>query len=223
MYIVNTLYFKDEWRIKFDDAIDKDFHYFGGSIQKRPLMSFKKHIKYADIGIAQTCLLEFKDGRVGMLIALPKDKEEKGLIECAEHLFNNNDLKSTISKMNNVEVNLTIPKFKLSFSSSLKDALIAMGAPTAFTDRANFFHMAPKGTGGSKAVCIGDVIHQTVLDVNESGVEAAAATVVRMMMCMACAPRMSIPIIMNVNRPFAVALVDIPKNLAFFTGIICNP
>ena len=73
---------------------------------------------------------------------------------------------------------------------------------------------------------IKNVIHKTVLDVNEEGVEAAAATVVIMSpvygaACMPLPPPPPIP--MHLNRPFALALVTTDTHVAFFSAIISRP
>lgn len=225
MYVINVLYSKVEWEKKFDKSVDRPFYYFDKFQTKKPLMYLSEFISYADIGIAQTCLLRLMDQRVGMLVILPKDKTERGLVECVEHVFNNDGIRLIMSQLQHVEVSLALPKFRLSFSTSLREAFIAMGAPSAFCENANFFHMVSKETAvknGVKNIYINDVIHRTLMDVNEEGVEAVGATCVKTSGLNMC-PNLSQKIVMGVDRPFGVALVDVVKNLVFFTGVISHP
>ncbi|CAF1565717.1 unnamed protein product, partial [Didymodactylos carnosus] len=71
---------------------------------------------------------------------------------------------------------LYLPKFKMEYSfENLKELLEQMGIQDAFNKKlADFQQM----TSSSKPVYISDVKHQAVIDVNESGSEAAAVTIV---------------------------------------------
>jgi serpin B len=69
-------------------------------------------------------------------------------------------------------VDVYLPKFKLSERYQLNDALTALGMTDAFDPAAaNFTDM-----DGARDLFVSLVAHQAVLDVNETGTEAAAAT-----------------------------------------------
>jgi len=72
------------------------------------------------------------------------------------------------------QVNLTMPKFKYNYDISMKKTLTKLGMNVAFSsDLANFDSISI-----SKPLFIGDVIHQTFINVTEKGTEAAAITYV---------------------------------------------
>jgi serpin B len=76
----------------------------------------------------------------------------------------------SISQLKEVEVHVTIPKFKIETSYSLKDQLERIGMKSVFTD-ANL-----SGIDGKQDLVVSEVIHKAMIEVNEEGSEAAAAT-----------------------------------------------
>jgi len=106
------------------------------------------------------------------------------------------------------KVNLELPKFKLEFSSSLKEVLQNMGMEKAFTNNADF-----SGLRKDAILKIDEVLHKTYLKVNEDGTEAAAVTAVIITYGSAM-PEPEIIYEMKVNRPFLFILRsnDLPKD-----------
>lgn len=60
------------------------------------------------------------------------------------------------------------------------------------------------------------VLHRAVLKVDERGTEAAGATTIEIL-------PMSLPGILNLNRPFLVFIVDESTKSLLFVGKISNP
>ncbi len=67
---------------------------------------------------------------------------------------------------------------------------------------------------------VGDVLQKVMMAVEETGVEAAAATAVLMEAGSAAPPT---PVALNVNRPFVVAIIDDPTGAILFLGHIADP
>lgn len=74
-------------------------------------------------------------------------------------------------------MNLSLPQFKIegSQSTSLKNILISLGLTTCFFNQADFSFLDPKNS-----IFISDVIHKAMIEVNEEGAEASAASAVVM-------------------------------------------
>ncbi|KAI4977222.1 hypothetical protein ZWY2020_052012 [Hordeum vulgare] len=70
-----------------------------------------------------------------------------------------------------------IPKFKLSFHSSIAAVLKKLGLELPFCEQGNLSDMVEDDGSGLPTV-VEDVIHKAVVEVNEEGTEAAAVTVV---------------------------------------------
>lgn len=161
-------------------------------------------------------VLPYDDGRLGFLLMLP-DKEtslsdylSKWDGETVKNLLNNGQ-----SKL----VELKVPKYEIEWSGSLKDVLCAMGLAEAFNpDLADFSAMARVDDG---TLYIGDVIHKTVLKVNEKGTEAAAVTVVEMDKATAIYPPPKC-ITLVFDRPFVCGIVDMENGAPLFLGTVEN-
>jgi serpin B len=106
-------------------------------------------------------------------------------------------------------IGLTLPRFKVEYSRTMKDDLTALGMGVAFTDRADFSGMA----GQPGDLLITRVIQKTFVDVNEEGTEAAAATVVGV------GPT-SAPSVLQIDRPFLFAIRERLSGTIFFLGQI---
>ncbi|MEO0075612.1 MAG: serpin family protein, partial [candidate division WOR-3 bacterium] len=112
------------------------------------------------------------------------------------------------------EGEITIPRVKLEYETSLKQTLKAMGMEIAFSEQANFTKMASTNLKGN--IYIGDVKHKTYLEITEQGTEAAAVTSVQMEVKGAPTTKFSLIF----NRPFFYAIVDHETNAILFTGIV---
>lgn len=95
----------------------------------------------------------------------------------------------------------------------MSDDLIKLGAPSAFSDSADF-----SGMSASSQLKISKVVHQTFLDVTEGGTEAAAATAVII-------TRMTIlnPIEFVCDRPFMFMIHDTISKAILFMGKFYSP
>lgn len=109
-----------------------------------------------------------------------------------------------------------LPKFKLepADQGSLKKSLSELGMASVF-ERASFSRMMPE----EKDLYVADVIHKTFFEIDEDGLEAAAASVV-IVNSESAAPT---GIEMRVDRPFMVVLRDKPTGQVLFLGHIVAP
>jgi serpin B len=111
------------------------------------------------------------------------------------------------------EVSLSLPRFKIGSSFELSSTLAAMGMPSAFGAGADF-----SGMTGTKDLFVSAVVHQAVLDVNESGAEASAATAVVM-----TDKGMPAYVPMRVDRPFYVMIRDHKSGAVLFVAHVRTP
>jgi len=71
---------------------------------------------------------------------------------------------------------------------------------------------------------VGDVLQKATIALQETGVEAAAATAVVMMTAEALhRGPVPVPIPMIVNRPYLIAVVDVPTGAVLMLGQIDDP
>lgn len=139
-----------------------------------------------------------------MIVVMPDDlkKWESDLTGDSFH--------EQVSDLKPVNIELSLPRFRMTNRMSLKETLSNLGMEQAF-EEADFSRMS-QSLGAS---CIGDVIHKAFVEVNEEGTEAAAATAV---VILESAPRT-----VKVNRPFLFAIRDNATDGILFLGRVCDP
>src|SRR5690606_15118498 len=96
----------------------------------------------------------------------------------------------------------------------LAETLQTLGMTEAFSANADFSGMTP-----DLNLAIGDVIHKAIIDVNEKGTEAAAATAVVIV-------DTSVPVAdveLDLNRPFLFLIRDVETNAILFLGRLADP
>ena len=127
LFLVNALYFKADWTSKFSEnkTRDEDFYLEDGSIVKVQMMKdMNEDMLYKfdeDLG-AQILCLPYSSGRVRMVIVLPK---ERGGIRNLETKLAATNLTQITSDMQEVKVDLSLPKFK--FETTIQfDELVRM-------------------------------------------------------------------------------------------------
>ena len=147
----------------------------------------------------------FGDEYFEMLFILPR----KGVTmdRCVEMLADSLDVWNKAREKE--EVNLSLPRYKAEYGTSLKKTLLSMGMNDAFTSKANFDALS------NEALCIGDVLQKTFVKVEEEGAEAAAVTSVTLMTMSA---RPSQPRNMVLNRPFIYIIRDRGTGNILFIG-----
>jgi serpin B len=157
--------------------------------------------------------LPFADDDLSMIAILPNGDVEK--LGTALSLAKLQELRK---RMVSQEVNLSLPRFKFETRYYLEQTLVAMGMPDAFDQRkADFSRMT-----GKPDLYISHVIHQAMIDVNEEGSEATAATAGVMGLTTSAPPR-SRPAIFRADRPFIFMIIHKPTDSILFMGRVSNP
>jgi serpin B len=112
-------------------------------------------------------------------------------------------------------VRVSIPKFRVEAEFSLGDTLAAIGMPSAFTRAADF-----SGINGRRDLAVAKVVHKAFIDVAEEGTEAAAATGIGVSL-------VSMPVnpdpVFRADRPFVFLIRDTRSGVVLFAGRMMNP
>lgn len=171
LVLTNAIYFKGDWANQFNKSQTREGDFFTAAGEKvgAPMMNRTAQYGYAESDDMQALAMPYAGDELSMIVLLPK--KDMAAFEAG---FTPDTLAECLSAMRNREVTVSIPKFKLEARYGLAKTLSAMGMPDAFDGRAADF----SGLNGNKDLHITGVIHQAVIDVNEEGSEAAAATAV---------------------------------------------
>lgn len=223
--LVNAIYWKGAWAGAFDKKQTKTepFTQLSGDQVSTPLMRQQSNFRLIERGGFKAISLPYVGHEVEMVVFLPNSA--KGLPKFEEELTAA-DLANWLTDLANAERRetiLTIPKMHVELRQDLKNSLISMGAPTAFSDDADFSGMATIPYPGEVPEAVGlkiaRVIHKTYLDVDEVGAEAAAATAVGdIVVSSARREPPPPPFIFRADKPFFFLLRDLRTGLILFMG-----
>ncbi|XP_025079482.1 leukocyte elastase inhibitor-like [Pomacea canaliculata] len=176
MIIVNALYFKGSWlkTFRLADTAEEPFYLDDGTTVTVPMMKQEDNFKYKRSQNLKADIVElpYKDQRYSIFIVLPVSR---GTLSQVEQSLKMEELTSELESMGNDKVKLFLPRFKSKSRFSLKEPMKRLGMRSSFnTKRANF-----RGISSGNQLFISDVIHEAVVEVNEEGTEASAATAVK--------------------------------------------
>jgi serpin B len=109
---------------------------------------------------------------------------------------------------------LAVPRFETRVNTPLTDLMQTMGLT------APFLRGSLLGIADDPRLIIDQVLHEAWLSVDETGIEAAAATVIMMVPVSAPADG---PVPVVLDRPFLFRIVDDASGATLFSGRIMNP
>lgn len=213
MFLINTIYFKGEWAVKFDpeNTYEADFKLDDKTSGKVDMMSRKGDTMYYDDGDYKMISLPYGEGGVSMDLVLPG---EGTLMKDFLKGFGYEEYLDAIAGLDErTDVVTSVPKFKTEYEISLKDALASLGMEEAFTGACDL-----SGINGTGDLFISDVKHKTYIDVNEEGTEAAGVTSVEIKLTAIMDPLEFIA-----DRPFIHIIRDTETGTILFMGIFDTP
>lgn len=173
MLLVNAVYFEGAWTTQFDPADTRPGAFLreDGSEVEVDMMSAGNMEVLRARGASYTAVeLPYGDEAFAMVIVLPD--VGVGVREVLAGL-DADEWAAILEALEPDRLNLlSIPKFTLSFDAYLNDALKTMGMERAFGPDADFSRMSPLG----QQMCIDFVRQKALIEVDEQGTRAAAAT-----------------------------------------------
>ena len=209
--LTNAVYFKGDWVNPFNPALtgEASFHLIdGGSVNAEMMYIRDTSFNYTETADVQVAELPYEGGDYSMVIVLPKDNN----LDEVEQKISEGSYFHWLSAMKEEELVMCLPKFKLEYKYDMKEDLIEMGMPLAFTSDADLTKMSSE-----EGLYIEYVVHQACVEVNEKGSEAGAAT--------GASGVMSIPkgVRFIVDHPFLFTIMDRGTGLILFMGRVMNP
>lgn len=211
MYLINAVYFKGDWTTKFDikDSIKTEFHSEDGSIDEAMMMKKNATFEYGQGDDFKAVRLPYGNGKLAMYCILPD-----AAIDINDFIADLDSgkwktVKKSLSETENLQ--LQIPRFKMEYGiKNLNKSLTALGMGKAFSDTADF-------SGIRNDTKISRVLHKAVIEVNETGSEAAAATVTEI-----STTAFKEPVSFFANRPFVFIIQDDETGNILFMGKLQN-
>ncbi|XP_034783267.2 alpha-1-antitrypsin homolog [Acipenser ruthenus] len=210
MVLVNYMFFRGKWVKPFDPKYTKEdvFHVNENTTVPVEMMirSGRFDYYYDEENSTFILMLPYK-GDASLMLILP----DEGKLKEVEEMLSKDSIKRWHDSLFFSSVDVYLPKFSVSASYSLKEILATMGIINAFSDNADFSRITEE-----IKLKLSKAAHKAVLDVDEKGTEAGAATFIEVM-------PMSIPPVVKFNRPFILLIVEKTTKSILFMGKIMNP
>nr|XP_034491337.1 serpin B9-like isoform X1 [Marmota flaviventris] len=217
LVLVNAIYFQGTWDEKFDKPCTKEMPFKINQEEEWPvqMMWQEANFNFIYISEAQTKVLElpYAGKTLSMIILLPDEDVDLSVVE------NNLTFEKFIAwtkaaSLQNTEVEVFLPRFKLQEDYEMKSVLQRLGMVDAFQPgQADLSAMSTETD-----LCLSKVVHKSVVEVNEEGTEAAAATAVNIVLFgSSCKPTFC------ANHPFLFFIRHNETNTVLFCGRFSSP
>jgi len=216
MYLINAIYFNATWKYEFEkgDTYQGDFNLADGNKHQADYMRVTGDFAYTSNEEFTAVELPYGNSTFSMVVMLPAT--EKAVSDLVAKL----DVAHWDSWFDNSSftgVQVDLPKFKYEFKELLNEPLTDLGLGVAFSEEgeADFTRINPAGN-----LFISRVIHQTFIDVQEEGTEAAAATIVEIGKNDAGGGS---PIYFKADKPFLYLIKENSTGVVVFIGKVGKP
>ncbi|KFZ55590.1 Alpha-1-antitrypsin, partial [Podiceps cristatus] len=214
MILVNYIFFKGYWEKPFNSLVtrDDDFMLDAKNSVKVKMMHQSKHFNIHRDEKLSCWIVEIPyKGNATALFILP----DEGTMKQVEDALLKETVSNWMQSLEKRKIYLDLPKFSISGSYDVQSLFEKMGVTEVFSDKADLSGMAE-----NTLLKVSKAIHKAVVDVSENGTEAAAATLIEMVLLSADVP--PLPHI-TFNRPFLMIIVDKITHGILFMGKIVNP
>lgn len=217
MFLINALYFDGCWKYSFDSKNTRldSFYLPNGSTESDSMMVVHDTLNYYSDSVFTVVELPYGDTDYSMIVLLPT---RAASAMSTIGTLSEGEINGIIGGLKPEDVQLTLPKFKVKYSTKLNGVLGKMGMGNAFSGAADFTRINPE-----VHLCISEVLHKTYIDVNEQGTEAAAVTVVDVATVSIAGGHPISPIMVDANRPFAFLIKENRGNTILFMGSVVQP
>lgn len=207
MLSANALYFKGQWKEKFDKHHTRQeyFHNNSGTLSTVKMMNNILEVHYVDNAGFTAVALPFGNEAYSLIVVLPKpdsgslwssEAEIDDIIRLARN--------ETASRLFDVK----LPRFEISYSRELVSVLADIGLSLPFSMNADFSNILD-----IEQVKLSTVLHAAKITVDEDGAEASAVTGSG---DIATGPEDAVQF--YVDRPFTFILTEQSTGIALFMG-----
>jgi len=218
LVLANTIYLKGNWAMPFEEKNTKEetFNIDDSHFCKTPIMKQTSHFLYHQNNLLQAISIPItKNSNAFTFVAFLPQMDIS--IQELENKLSSELLETTISQLKRTKVHLKLPRFKLSKNYDLSFPLKKLGLELPFTYQADFSKISI-----SQNLYISKAIHQSLLELNENGLLATAATVITMQ-CTSVYTPPEITHYFIADRPFIFFIMDTKTNAILFMGKLVNP
>ncbi|XP_058456786.1 uncharacterized protein LOC131434154 [Malaya genurostris] len=216
LVLASTIYFKGLWRNVFPESatVDYPFKTSDGRTINVPSMKQIQNLYYSESTQLKAKLLRlpYEEGRYTMILLLP---DEDSNLNQLINALSGDAIHQAIRDMEDIEVKVQLPRFKIDFSNSMKEALQQLGINRIFEDNAELSGIA---RGSSLPLKASDIFQKTVIVVDEKGSTASSAAGSSLVYTIASDPEKFV-----VDRPFLFFIEEESTGTLLFAGKVEDP
>ena len=215
LVLVNALAFDGTWAkpIGTNQVNEKGSFTNADGTKKKVAMLQSEENGYVQIADGRGFLKWYGGGYYAFLGLLPPEGMTTG--EYLKNILADGKSLADAIKMADYEPTLEVefPEFKVEYGANMNEILQALGVKKAYTPNAQFGKMI---TEDSERICVDQVMHNTMIEVDRHGTKAAAATAI----AATEAAIFETPEIIRINldRPFIYGIIDMTTGIPVFLG-----
>lgn len=221
LVLLSSIYIKSNWAVPFEanQTHDAAFKTITGAEKTVNMMQQTKNMRLFQNDQVQVVWRDLvqkntNDARLEVMFVVPQNAD--ALKSVAQNL-SADQLAAWDKQATDEFVQFFLPKCSVRQRLSVKNPLIDLGMNQAFSTAANFSALSPKND-----LMIDDVLHAAFMQLNETGIEAAAATGVVMTTRSIKMPAKD-PIVVRCDKPFYVLIKEKSTGLVLFVSLIATP
>ncbi len=214
MFLMNALYFKGDWKYRFDSkkTLDTPFNLESGQSKNVKMMFTSADFKIGSGGNYNAIQLPYANGQFNMTLLIPKGQSTVDEVLTS---LSGSGWSELIGGMKVQGATVGLPRFTLDYSGKLNKTLEGMGIQKAFQEDAQLGKI-----NRNAAIHVDFVKQDAFLGIDEQGTEAAAVTTIGIVLTSA-GPQD--PPRYVCDRPFALVISENTSNTILFMGRIKNP
>jgi serpin B len=202
------------WDQRFDVTRTRQtiFHRLDGSSESVTSIGLTaaRGLEYASSRGWQAVMVPYLGRELAMVVLVP----DPGQFHAVEHRLDGAELQSVLDALRPAALDLELPRFEILTRSNLGPVLRAHGLTTIFDPA----HARLGGLAPDLLLTLDGFDEAAFVSADEEGMQAAAPTAVR-----APVPPPSAPVVVRVDRPFIVAVVDRASGEPVLFGRVVDP
>lgn len=216
LLLANTIYFKGLWSYVFVPAatVGGPFKTSDGRTVNVTFMKQINDLYFTESQQlkAQVLRLPYADSRFSMILVLPKKDSNLNQLISA---LSPESMRQAITALEETEVKVVLPRFRIDYSTSLKQGLQQLGINRIFQSNAELGGISRYGNLAAK---VSDIFQRTVIDVDEKGSTASSASGSSLVFTIANEPEQFIA-----DRPFLFFIEEESTGSILFAGKVEEP
>ncbi len=216
LFALNALTFQGDWLEKFDPSLTKDapFSCPGGLTTHVKMMQREGYFHYAEDNIMQVVKLPCGEGKVNMVLLLPRPGQTLDTVRQAA--FSTDNWNTLLARLSSHDGLLALPRCKITASISMPFALQSLGMTNVFiSGKADLSDMS------ASPCCLNQLTHQVLFVMAENGDRTAVPVARRDTLTVGAMPH-DAPFSMILNRPFLFAYIS-ADGAVLLLGSVTSP